>query len=121
MDNTKESGGQRAKYLMVRLSPAEHALIDAWAKRKGIVLSKWVRRNVLQAAKDGGATIEQDFDSEKRDHVSPATGKTKVSINLDNDVLEALRAMADERGQGYQALIKKTLLAAVRLRKRSAD
>ena len=36
-------------------------------------------------------------------------GKTRITIMLDNDVLEAYRKRADREGMGYQTLINKTL------------
>ncbi|MEQ8694607.1 MAG: BrnA antitoxin family protein [Gammaproteobacteria bacterium] len=38
-----------------------------------------------------------------------AKGKTRITIMLDNDVLESYRKRADKEGTGYQTLINKTL------------
>ncbi len=35
--------------------------------------------------------------------------KVKITINLDSDLLEVLRKMADERGAPYQSLINRIL------------
>lgn len=44
--------------------------------------------------------------------VKPEPGKTKISIRLDNSVIEAFRALADEAGGGnYQTLINDALVA----------
>lgn len=40
-------------------------------------------------------------------------GKTRITIMLDNDLLEAFRARADQEGQGYQTLINAALRAAL--------
>jgi len=36
-------------------------------------------------------------------------GKTRITIMLDDDVLDAFRRSADEQGIGYQTLINRTL------------
>ena len=44
--------------------------------------------------------------------VKPEPGKTKISIRLDNSVIEAFRALVDEAGGGnYQTLINDALVA----------
>ena len=40
-------------------------------------------------------------------------GKTRVTIMLDDDVIEAFRARGDASGQGYQTLINAALRAAI--------
>ena len=53
-----------------------------------------------------------DFSQAKRGAVStPEPGKTKISIRLDNGVLEFFRAAVDTAGGGnYQTLINQALL-----------
>jgi uncharacterized protein (DUF4415 family) len=43
---------------------------------------------------------------------SESTGKTRITIMLDNDLLIAFRAKADSEGTGYQTLINQTLRKA---------
>jgi uncharacterized protein (DUF4415 family) len=54
-----------------------------------------------------------DFSQAKRGPVVKAeTGKTKISIRLDNAVIEAFRELADQTGGGnYQTLINDALAA----------
>lgn len=54
-----------------------------------------------------------DFSQAKRGPVvKPEPGKTKISIRLDNAVIEAFRALADQAGGGnYQTLINDALVA----------
>jgi uncharacterized protein (DUF4415 family) len=54
-----------------------------------------------------------DFSEAKRGAVvKPEPGKTKISIRLDNSVIEAFRSIADEAGGGnYQTLINDALVA----------
>jgi uncharacterized protein (DUF4415 family) len=40
-------------------------------------------------------------------------GKTRITIMLDNDVLESFRLRAEEEGSGYQTLINKALRASM--------
>ena len=52
---------------------------------------------------------EYDFSQGKRGAVLKRPGKTRITINLDDDVLEAFRARAEQAGMGYQTLINATL------------
>ena len=59
-----------------------------------------------------------DFSRARRGAVvKPEPGKTKISIRLDNAVLEYFRSTVDEAGGGnYQTLINDALLAYVQQR-----
>lgn len=59
-----------------------------------------------------------DFSRAKRGPVvTPAPGKTKISIRVDNSVLEYFRALVDKAGGGnYQTLINDALLEHVHRR-----
>jgi uncharacterized protein (DUF4415 family) len=49
--------------------------------------------------------------------IKPEPGKTKISIRLDNTVLEYFRALVDKAGGGnYQTLINDALVACVQQR-----
>ena len=50
-----------------------------------------------------------DFSKGKRGAVIPTTGKTRITIHLDDEVLEAFRLQAGEQGKGYQTLINEAL------------
>ena len=52
---------------------------------------------------------EYDFSEAKRGAVLTPTGKTRITIYLDNDVLEAFRGHAETTGSGYQTLINRAL------------
>jgi uncharacterized protein (DUF4415 family) len=56
-----------------------------------------------------------DFSTAKRGAVvKPQRGKTKISIRLDNDVLEHFRAIVQDAGGGnYQSLINDALRAFI--------
>lgn len=56
-----------------------------------------------------------DFSRARRGRVvRPQTGKTKISIRLDNTVLQHFRCLVDEAGGGnYQTLINDALLEHV--------
>ena len=59
-----------------------------------------------------------DFSRARRGPViKPEPGKTKISIRLDNTILEYFRALVDKAGGGnYQTLINDALLACVQQR-----
>lgn len=56
---------------------------------------------------------EYDFTKAKRGAVISQEGKTRITIYLDNAVLEAFRARADADGRGYQTMINEVLRAHI--------
>ncbi len=54
---------------------------------------------------------EYDFSKGKRGAVVPQTGKTRITIYIDDDVLEAFRDRADASGRGYQTMMNDALRA----------
>ena len=56
---------------------------------------------------------EYDFRKGKRGAVVASPGKTRITIMLDDDIIEAFRARADSAGTGYQTLINSALREAV--------
>lgn len=52
---------------------------------------------------------EYDFSKGKRGAVIPQSGKTRISIFIDNAVLDEFRARADKAGTGYQTMINDAL------------
>ncbi|MDH3460426.1 MAG: BrnA antitoxin family protein [Burkholderiaceae bacterium] len=56
---------------------------------------------------------EYDFSKGKRGPVIASRGKTRITIMLDDDVIEAFRARADSSGTGYQTLINSVLRKAI--------
>jgi len=56
---------------------------------------------------------EYDFSKARRGAVIASPGKTRITIMLDDDVIEAFRARAEGEGQGYQTLINAALREAL--------
>ena len=52
---------------------------------------------------------EYDFSKGKRGAVIPQPGKTRITIYLDDQVLEAFRERAGAAGRGYQTMINEVL------------
>ncbi len=52
---------------------------------------------------------EYDFGKAKRGPVIRQAGKTRITIYIDNPVLEAFRERADAAGRGYQTMINEAL------------
>lgn len=52
---------------------------------------------------------EYDFSKGKRGAVLPSPGKTRITIMLDDDVIEFFRARAEAQGSGYQTMINAAL------------
>jgi hypothetical protein len=56
---------------------------------------------------------EYDFSKGRRGAVLPSGGKTRITIMLDNDILEHYRAQAETAGTGYQTMINAALRQAI--------
>ena len=52
---------------------------------------------------------EYDFSKGKRGTVIKSRGKTRITIHLDDDVVDAFRVNAEKEGRGYQTLINDAL------------
>src|SRR5258708_6718156 len=52
---------------------------------------------------------EYDFSHGKRGALLPSKGKTRITIYIDDAVLDAFRARADEVGTGYQTMMNEAL------------
>lgn len=53
--------------------------------------------------------MEHDFENSRRGAVIQSTGKTRVTMFLDDDVLEHFRKVATQNGRGYQTEINASL------------
>jgi hypothetical protein len=56
---------------------------------------------------------EYDFSKGKRGAVIASPGKTRITIMLDDEVIEHFRARAEAEGVGYQTLINALLRKSV--------
>jgi len=52
---------------------------------------------------------EYDFSKGKRGAVIPQKGKTRISIFIDNAILDEFRSRADKAGTGYQTMMNDAL------------
>jgi uncharacterized protein (DUF4415 family) len=59
---------------------------------------------------------EYDFSKAKREAIVPTTGKTRITLYLDNEVLDHFRVVSEKTGRGYQTLINEALKTQVGLR-----
>ena len=55
---------------------------------------------------------EYDFSKGRRGAVISSKGKTRITIMLDDDILEHFRARAEAEGMGYQTMINAALREA---------
>ena len=56
---------------------------------------------------------EYDFSKGKRGAIMPTKGKTRITIYIDDDILAAFRARAEQVGSGYQTLMNEALKASL--------
>ena len=54
---------------------------------------------------------EYDFSQGKRGAIIPSKGKTRITMYLDDEILESFRNRAETEGRGYQTLINGALKA----------
>lgn len=54
-----------------------------------------------------------DMTKAKRGAVLSPSGKTRITIYIDDEVLEAFRRRAEKEGKGYQTLINDALAASL--------
>jgi BrnA antitoxin of type II toxin-antitoxin system len=54
---------------------------------------------------------EYDFSKGKRGAILPTKGKTRITIYIDNTVLDEFRARAERVGTGYQTMMNDALKA----------
>ena len=52
---------------------------------------------------------EYDFSKGKRGAVIPTTGKTRITIYLDDEIVHRFKTQSAETGKGYQTLINEAL------------
>jgi uncharacterized protein (DUF4415 family) len=52
---------------------------------------------------------EYDFSGGKRGAVVPQPGKSRITIYIDNDTIEAFRQRAEREGTGYQTMVNQAL------------
>jgi len=52
---------------------------------------------------------EYNFEKGKRGQIISQKGKSRITIYIDNEVLEAFRERADAAGYGYQTMINEAL------------
>ena len=52
---------------------------------------------------------EYDFSKGRRGTVIPTTGKTRITIYLDDEIVQQFKARSEETGKGYQTLINEAL------------
>lgn len=56
---------------------------------------------------------QYDFSAGKKGAVIASPGKTRITIMLDDDVLEYFRAKAEAEGVGYQTMVNAALRGAL--------
>ena len=56
-----------------------------------------------------------DFSKGKRGAVISATGKTRITIYMDDEILKRFKAQSEKSGKGYQTLINEALKSYLRI------
>ena len=61
---------------------------------------------------------EYDFSKGKRGAVMPQSGKTRITIYLDDAILQRFKAESERTGKGYQTLVNDALKSFIGLTKK---
>jgi len=64
---------------------------------------------------------EYDFSKGKQGPIRNNKGKTRITIYLDDDILDAYRRKGDNIGRGYQTLINETLRQSISKKSAAVD
>jgi uncharacterized protein (DUF4415 family) len=62
-----------------------------------------------EAERDSSMKKEYDFSEGRRGAVVPQSKKTRITMYLDDDIVDAFRKRADAAGRGYQTMINDAL------------
>ena len=92
-----------------RFSLAKHGIRFADGKT-GFVLS---RRGARPNQNGKSMEKEYDFSKGKRGPIRSNKGKTRITIYLDDEILDAYRQKADQIGRGYQTMINEALRRSI--------
>jgi uncharacterized protein (DUF4415 family) len=100
-----------ARFITLGMDTKGRVLVIVWTPRSTRHASC---RPARQAEKRQSAMRnEYDFSKAKRGAVIASPGKTRITIMLDNDVLDAFRERAEAEGRGYQTAINNALRDAI--------
>src|SRR5258706_4454141 len=72
----------------------------------------------VEARRSNTMRKEYDLSKGKRGAFIPSPGKTRITIMLDDDVIEFFRSKAEAEGTGYQTMINASLREALSSGKR---
>jgi uncharacterized protein (DUF4415 family) len=61
---------------------------------------------------------EYDFSKGNRGAVIPTSGKTRITIYLDDDIVRGFKKQSEKTGKGYQTLINDALKAHLGLKEK---
>jgi uncharacterized DUF497 family protein len=102
-----DAGGEQ-RLVTVGLGSAGELLVVVYTMRGGDIRLISVRRATARERKRA-MKAEYDFSKGKRGAVLPQKGKTRISIFIDNAVLDEFRARAEKAGTGYQTMMNDAL------------
>jgi uncharacterized protein (DUF4415 family) len=77
--------------------------------RIGVMTCGSFQPALLLAVRRNSMKKEYDFSKARRGPVVRQPGKSRITIYLDNDVLDKFRERADSEGRGYQTMINDAL------------
>ncbi len=99
-----EKAKSNLKKHMVSFADAEAVFYDSLAIHQEDHYSEGQERFIAIDMK-----AEYDFSQGKRGALIPSKGKTRITIYVENEILEEFRSRAEEVGAGYQTIMNNAL------------
>jgi uncharacterized DUF497 family protein len=105
-----ESAEGEQRFVTLGANTFGKLMVVVWTPRDEDVRIISVRKPTpRERRKEGIMKKEYNFSKGKRGAVIPQVGKTRITIYLDDGVLERFKAQSQKTGKGYQTLINDAL------------
>jgi uncharacterized protein (DUF4415 family) len=101
-----DSAQEESRWVTIGMNSFGMLMVVVWTDRDDDVRLISVSRSL----KSGGAMKrEYDFSRGKRGAVLPTRGKTRITIYLDDEIVQRFKTESERTGKGYQTLINEAL------------
>ncbi len=117
VEDEQAEGEQR--FATIGIDPASQILVVVYTYRGENI--RLISARHATKKKGGAMKAEYDFNKGTRGAVVAQGGKTRITIYIDDDVLEAFRQRAEESCSGYQTLINQVLRASMADQRQPVD
>ena len=110
-----ETAQGEQRFLTLGMNVLGALMVVVWTRRGELIRVISVRK-AEPRERDEHMRKEADFTRGRRGAVVPATGKTRITIYLDDEILRRFKEQSEKTGKGYQTLINEALAATLGLK-----